>query len=161
MSKNLILNQNQFQQNQNIQNQYFQNNYSDINNNFPNMNQISNPENKNENQLDNNNNYLIQENDIDNNFRNIITEIKNDSTKINNEITSNKVIKIFTHIFNANIEDVSRLLTDENFFKSSYSPDIIDNIQFPKSNFKKTEESFIYLRWKQFYNVKLLVINQH
>ena len=166
MPKNLILNQNQFQQNQfqqnqNNQNQYLQNYYSNIYNDFQNMNQMNNPENTNESQPSNNNNYCIHGNDIDSNFRNIITEIKNDANKINNDITSNKVLKVFTHIFNASIEDVAQLLTDENFFKRNCSPEIIDNIQFPKSSFKKIGESFVHLRWKQFYNVKLIVINQH
>ena len=160
MPKNLILNQILFQQNQNNQNQYFKNNNSNIYNDFPNINQINNPENINENQS-RNNNYSIQENDIDNNFRNIITEIENDSNKINNEITNNKVYKIFTHIFNDNIEDVAELLTDENFFKSTCSPDIIDNIQFPKSNFKKSGEPLVLIRWKKFYDVKLLCIKQY
>ena len=158
--KNLIFNQKQIQQNQNNQNQYFQNYYSNIYNDFQNMNPINNPENSNENQS-NNNNYSIQENDIDNNFRNIITEIENDTNKISKEITNEKVHKIFTHIFNDSIEDVVGLLTDENFFKSTCSPDLLDNIQFPKSNFKKSGEPLIILRWKKFYDVKFLLIKQH
>ena len=160
MPKNLILNQILFQQNQNNQNQYFKNNNSNIYNDFQNINQINNPENINENQS-RNNNYSIQENDIDNNFRNIITEIENDTNKISKEITNEKVHKIFTHIFNDSIEDVVGLLTDENFFKSTCSPDLLDNIQFPKSNFKKSGEPLIILRWKKFYSVKLICINQN
>ena len=162
MPKNLLFNKNQFQfqQSENKQNQYFQNYYQNVFYDIPNMNQFNNPENINENQSINNNCY-IQGHDIDNNFLNIITEIKNDANKINDKITNNKDIKIFTHIFNAKIEDVAEVLTDENFFKNNCSPDTIDDIQFTKNNFKNPEDHFVLLRWKKFYSVKLICINQN
>ena len=157
--KNLIINQNNFQQNDINKNQYLQN-IQNTYNTFNCINPINNPENTNENQSTNNN-YNIQEIDIDNNFSNIITEIKKDENKTNNEIRNDKVFKLFTHIFNDKMEDVAQLLTDENFFKSNISPELIDNIQFPKGNFKKSEDRFVLLRWKKFYNVKLKSLNQY
>ena len=159
LPKNLLINQNNFQKNEYNKNKFLQN-FPNEYYNFNYINKINNPENTNENQSFNNN-YYIQGNDIDNNFLNIITEIKNDKNKINNEITNNKVFQLFTHIFNDKMEDVAQLLTDENFFKSTISPDIIDNIQFPKGNFKNPGDRFVFLRWKKFYNVKLKCMNQH
>ena len=52
-------------------------------------------------------------------------------------------------------------MTDENFFKSTIPPDIIDNIQFPKGNFINPGDRFVFLRWKKFYNVKLKCMNQY
>ena len=159
LPKNLLINQNNFQKNEYNKNKFLQN-FPNEYYNFNYINQINNPENANENQSFNNN-YYIQGNDIDNNFLNIITEIKNDKNKINNEIKNNKVFQLFIHIFNDKMEDVAQLLTDENFFKSTISPDIIDNIQFPKGNFKDLGNHFVFLRWKKFYNVKLKYINQY
>ena len=158
--KNLLLKKNQFQQKENKQNKYFQNYYQNTYYDIPNMNQVNNPENINENKSINNN-YYIQDNNIDNNFLNIITEIKNDANEIKDKNTNNKDIRIFTHIFNAKIEDVAEVLTDKNFFKEICSSEIIDDIQFTKNNFKNPEDHFVLFRWKKFYSVKFICINQN
>ena len=113
MPKNLILNQNQ---NNNIPYPNYPISYQNIYPNNQNMSQFPNFASFNENK--HNFNY-IQNNEIDANFRNIISEIKNDENEIINNVTSNKVFNSCSYIFNANIEDVAEILTDENFFKNN------------------------------------------
>ena len=154
MPKNLMLNQNQ---NNNIPYANYPISYPNMYQNNQNMNQFPNFTSLNENQPNCN---FIQNNEIDDNFRNIISEIKNDENKIINNITSNKVFNICSYIFNANIEDVAEILTDENFFKNNCPSEIIDNINFPKNSFSKNGNNIISCRWKQFYNLKLVCSNQ-
>ena len=156
MPKNLILNQYQ-NQNNNIRYQNYPIPYPNIYPNNSNINQIPNFESLNENKS---NFDYIQNNEFDDNFRNIITEIKNDENKIINKPTSNKVSNTYSYIFNANIEDVVEILTDENFFKNNCPPEIIDNVDFPKNCFSKVGDNIISLRWKQFYKIKLVCSNQ-
>ena len=66
----------------------------------------------------------------------------------------------YSYIFDANIEDVVEILTDENFFKNNCPPEIIDNVDFPKNCFSKVGDNIISLRWKQFYKIKLVCSNQ-
>ena len=156
MPKNLILNQYQ-NQNNNISYQNYPIPYPNIFPNNHNINQILNLESLNENKS---NFDYIQNNEFDDNFRNIITEIKNDENKIINKPTSNKVSNTYSYIFDANIEDVVEILTDENFFKNNCPPEIIDNVDFPKNCFSKVGDNIISLRWKQFYKIKLVCSNQ-
>ena len=156
MPKNLILNQYQ-NQNNNISYQNYPIPYPNIYPNNHNINQILNLESLNENKS---NFDYIQNNEFDDNFRNIITEIKNDENKIINKPTSNKVSNTYSYIFDANIEDVVEILTDENFFKNNCPPEIIDNVDFPKNCFSKVGDNIISLRWKQFYKIKLVCSNQ-
>ena len=156
MPKNLILNQYQ-NQNNNIRYQNYPIPYPNIYPNNSNINQIPNFESLNENKS---NFDYIQNNEFDDNFRNIITEIKNDENKIIDKPTSNKVSNTYSYIFNANIEDVVEILTDENFFKNNCPPEIIDNVDFPKNCFSKVGDNIISLRWKQFYKIKLVCSNQ-
>ena len=156
MPKNLILNQYQ-NQNNNISYQNYPIPYPNIYPNNHNINQILNLESLNENKS---NFDYIQNNEFDDNFRNIITEIKNDENKIINKPTSNKVSNTYSYIFDANIEDVVEILTDENFFKNKCPPEIIDNVDFPKNCFSKVGDNIISLRWKQFYKIKLVCSNQ-
>ena len=156
MPKNLILNQYQ-NQNNNIRYQNYPIPYPNIYPNNSNINQIPNFESLNENKS---NFDYIQNNEFDDNFRNIITEIKNDENKIINKPTSNKVSNTYSYIFDANIEDVVEILTDENFFKNNCPPEIIDNVDFPKNCFSKVGDNIISLRWKQFYKIKLVCSNQ-
>ena len=142
--------------------------YQNQNNNIPyqnypfssnnqNINQIPNFVSFNENKSSYNYNH---NNEIDDNFRNIITEIKNDEHRIKNISTNNKVSNFYSYIFNANIEDVAELLTNENFFKNNCTSEIIDNIDFPKNAFLKIGNNIISCRWKKFYNLKLECYNQ-
>ena len=156
MPKNLILNQYQ-NQNNNIRYQNYPIPYPNIYPNNSNINRIPNFESLNENKS---NFDYIQNNEFDDNFRNIITEIKNDENKIINKPTSNKVSNTYSYIFDANIEDVVEILTDENFFKNNCPPEIIDNVDFPKNCFSKVGDNIISLRWKQFYKIKLVCSNQ-
>lgn len=156
MPKNLILNQYQ-NQNNNISYQNYPIPYPNIYPNNSNINQIPNFESLNENKS---NFDYIQNNEFDDNFRNIITEIKNDENKIIDKPTSNKVSNTYSYIFDANIEDVVEILTDENFFKNNCPPEIIDNVDFPKNCFSKVGDNIISLRWKQFYKIKLVCSNQ-
>ena len=156
MPKNLILNQYQ-NQNNNISYQNYPIPYPNIYPNNHNINQILNLESLNENKS---NFDYIQNNEFDDNFRNIITEIKNDENKIIDKPTSNKVSNTYSYIFDANIEDVVEILTDENFFKNNCPPEIIDNVDFPKNCFSKVGDNIISLRWKQFYKIKLVCSNQ-
>ena len=156
MPKNLILNQYQ-NQNNNIRYQNYPIPYPNIYPNNSNINRIPNFESLNENKS---NFDYIQNNEFDDNFRNIITEIKNDENKIINKPTSNKVSNTYSYIFDANIEDVAEILTDENFFKNNCPPEIIDNVDFPKNCFSKVGDNIISLRWKQFYKIKLVCSNQ-
>ena len=156
MPKNLILNQYQ-NQNNNISYQNYPIPYPNIYPNNHNINQILNLESLNENKS---NFDYIQNNEFDDNFRNIITEIKNDENKIKNKPTSNKVSNTYSYIFDANIENVVEILTDENFFKNNCPPEIIDNVDFPKNCFSKVGDNIISLRWKQFYKIKLVCSNQ-
>ena len=156
MPKNLILNQYQ-NQNNNISYQNYPIPYPNIYPNNSNINQIPNFESLKENKS---NFDYIQNNEFDDNFRNIITEIKNDENKIKNKPTSNKVSNTYSYIFDANIEDVAEILTDENFFKNNCPPEIIDNVDFPKNCFSKVGDNIISLRWKQFYKIKLVCSNQ-
>ena len=156
MPKNLILNQYQ-NQNNNISYQNYPIPYPNIYPNNHNINQILNLESLNENKS---NFDYIQNNEFDDNFRNIITEIKNDENKIIDKPTSNKVSNTYSYIFDANIEDVAEILTDENFFKNNCPPEIIDNVDFPKNCFSKVGDNIISLRWKQFYKIKLVCSNQ-
>ena len=156
MPKNLILNQYQ-NQNNNIPYQNYPIPYPNIYPNNSNINRIPNFESLNENKS---NFDYIQNNEFDDNFRNIITEIKNDENKIINKPTSNKVSNTYSYIFDANIEDVVEILTDENFFKNNCPPEIIDNVDFPKNCFSKVGDNIISLRWKQFYKIKLVCSNQ-
>ena len=156
MPKNLILNQYQ-NQNNNIRYQNYPIPYPNIYPNNSNINQIPNFESLNENKS---NFDYIQNNEFDDNFRNIITEIKNDENKIIDKPTSNKVSNTYSYIFDANIEDVVEILTDENFFKNNCPPEIIDNVDFPKNCFSKVGDNIISLRWKQFYKIKLVCSNQ-
>ena len=156
MPKNLILNQYQ-NQNNNIRYQNYPIPYPNIYPNNHNINQILNLESLNENKS---NFDYIQNNEFDDNFRNIITEIKNDENKIIDKPTSNKVSNTYSYIFDANIEDVVEILTDENFFKNNCPPEIIDNVDFPKNCFSKVGDNIISLRWKQFYKIKLVCSNQ-
>ena len=156
MPKNLILNQYQ-NQNNNIRFQNYPIPYPNIYPNNSNINQIPNFESLNENKS---NFDYIQNNEFDDNFRNIITEIKNDENKIIDKPTSNKVSNTYSYIFDANIEDVVEILTDENFFKNNCPPEIIDNVDFPKNCFSKVGDNIISLRWKQFYKIKLVCSNQ-
>ena len=156
MPKNLILNQYQ-NQNNNIPYQNYPIPYPNIYPNNSNINQIPNFESLNENKS---NFDYIQNNEFDDNFRNIITEIKNDENKIIDKPTSNKVSNTYSYIFDANIEDVVEILTDENFFKNNCPPEIIDNVDFPKNCFSKVGDNIISLRWKQFYKIKLVCSNQ-
>ena len=156
MPKNLILNQYQ-NQNNNISYQNYPIPYPNIFPNNHNINQILNLESLNENKS---NFDYIQNNEFDDNFRNIITEIKNDENKIIDKPTSNKVSNTYSYIFDANIEDVVEILTDENFFKNNCPPEIIDNVDFPKNCFSKVGDNIISLRWKQFYKIKLVCSNQ-
>ena len=154
MPKNLILNQNQ---NNNIPYPNYPISYQNIYPNNQNMSQFPNFASFNENK--HNFNY-IQNNEIDANFRNIISEIKNDENEIINNVTSNKVFNSCSYIFNANIEDVAEILTDENFFKNNCPSEIIDNINFPKNCFSENGNSIISCRWKKFYTLKLECTNQ-
>ena len=156
MPKNLILKQYQ-NQNNNISYQNYPIPYPNIYPNNHNINQILNLESLNENKS---NFDYIQNNEFDDNFRNIITEIKNDENKIIDKPTSNKVSNTYSYIFDANIEDVVEILTDENFFKNNCPPEIIDNVDFPKNCFSKVGDNIISLRWKQFYKIKLVCSNQ-
>ena len=156
MPKNLILNQYQ-NQNNNISYQNYPIPYPNIYPNNHNINQILNLESLNENKS---NFDYIQNNEFDDNFRNIITEIKNDENKIIDKPTSNKVSNTYSYIFDANIEDVVEILTEENFFKNNCPPEIIDNVDFPKNCFSKVGDNIISLRWKQFYKIKLVCSNQ-
>ena len=156
MPKNLILNQYQ-NQNNNIRYQNYPIPYPNIYPNNSNINQIPNFESLNENKS---NFDYIQNNEFDDNFRNIIKEIKNDENKIIDKPTSNKVSNTYSYIFDANIEDVVEILTDENFFKNNCPPEIIDNVDFPKNCFSKVGDNIISLRWKQFYKIKLVCSNQ-
>ena len=156
MPKNLILNQYQ-NQNNNIRYQNYPIPYPNIYPNNSNINRIPNFESLNENKS---NFDYIQNNEFDDNFRNIITEIKNDENKIIDKPTSNKVSNTYSYIFDANIEDVVEILTDENFFKNNCPPEIIDNVDFPKNCFSKVGDNIISLRWKQFYKIKLVCSNQ-
>ena len=93
-----------------------------------------------ESQNSNNNNNSL----IDINFRNIINDIKNneneDSEKIN--------------IFNANIEDVKEVFTDNLFFKNDCPSSIIDNVKFTKQSFLDLG-NVISFRWKNFFILEL------
>ena len=162
MPKNLLLNQ-QFQNNPNINN--LNNNYPMP---FPNMNlynqsinPIYNPEFINENKQNiNYNNY----NDIDTNFRNIITEIKEEEkedNKINEKSTKYNFYSTYTYTFDGSLEEVTEVLTNENFFRKIVPSDIIDNVNFETNAFKSQKDSIISLRWKKFYNIKLKCSKQN
>ena len=158
LPKNIFKNQSQIPPNENYINQYYQTPYPNMPYNAPNINQISNYENNYENKSNNNYN---QDNEIDKNFSNIITEIKNDENKINKDIKSNKVFKVFSYIFNDKMEDVAEVLTDENLFKEACPSDIIDKIVFQKFSKDKSKDCYVLLTWKKFYNVKLIIYNQY
>jgi hypothetical protein len=142
MPKNLLINQ-QFQNNPNINN--LNNNYPMP---FPNMNlynqsinPIYNPEFINENKQNiNYNNY----NDIDTNFRNIITEIKEEEkedNKINEKSTKYNFYSTYTYTFDGSLEEVTEVLTSENFFRKIVPSGIIDNVNFEKNAFRSQEDS--------------------
>ena len=153
-SKDFNNNPNQNSPNINYPNQY---------NQFPFPNMFSNEQNINQNLFDkqkNNDNITYNpDNDIDNNFRNIISEIKKDESKINKDNTCNKVYKAYSYIFNSKMEEVINVMTDENIFKDDCPLGRIDNVQFPKDNFAKYENSIVCLRWKKFYEIKLISSN--
>ena len=155
--KNFLINQSPNSQNQNYPNQYIPISYQNMPYNYQNMNQVPNTE-KNYQQQPKNN--YSQDNEIDNNFRNIITEIKNDENNINKDTTNNKVYQIFSYIFNDKIKDVAEVFTDENLLKIACPSEIVDNIEFSKDKFKKNGDT-VLLRWKKFYNCKLIFYNQY
>ena len=121
--------------------------------NQPNLNQLTNQGNINQT------NQNI-DNEIDENYSKIIKETKTDEYKINKEISNNKVFKAYSHIFDANMEEVVSIFIDEKFFNNPSLSDIIDNVKFPKDLFSKSEETLVYIRWKKFYNIKLVCSNQ-
>ena len=144
LPKNLIINSNQ--QQSNIYNPMYNQN---LNNND--LNQLINQGNSFKNQFNNN---CIPDNEIDKNYRNIIKEISKDENKNNNDLTSNKVFKAYTHIFDAKIEEVVDFFTDENVYNNTILSELIDNVKFPKTNFTKSGNDLVYIRWKKFYIVK-------
>ena len=146
---------NKTSQNENHPNQFYPSSYPNMPFNDPNLNIMSNQENNFGYQL--NNNYS-QDNENDKNFRNIITEI-NGKNNINKEITSDKVFKVFTHVFNDKMEDVAEVLMDEHLFKIACPSDIINIIEYPKKDQNQNKEFFMRLVWKNFYNVKLVIYN--
>ena len=151
LPKNLIINSNQ--QKSKIYNQMYNQN---LNNND--LNQLINQGNSFKNQFNNN---CIPDNEIDKNYRNIIKEISKDENKNKNDLTSNKVFKAYTHIFDAKIEEVVDFFTDENVFNNTILSELIDNIKFPKTNFTKSGNDLVYIRWKKFYNIKLLCSDRY
>ena len=115
---------------------------------FPNMNlynqsinPIYNPEFINENKQNiNYNNY----NDIDTNFRNIITEIKEEEkedNKINEKTTKYNFYSTYTYTFDGSLEEVTEVLTNENFFRKIVPSDIIDNVNFETNAFRSQKDS--------------------
>ena len=101
-----------------------------------------------------------QDNENDNNFRSIITEIKNDENKIINKKKPNKVYKVYSYLFDSNMEDVIDIMTNQNYFKDDCNIGRIDNVKFPEENFAKSGNNIVSLRWKKFYEIKLLSSNQ-
>ena len=159
MPKNLILNQNNQNQNANIPvPNYPQMPFSNYYNNNPNTIQTFSPEPLYEKNF--NSNYS-NVNEIDNNFRKIITEINNDQNDINKKKGSGKFSCIYSYIFNSDMEEIIDMLTNEDFFKNICPSDIIDNVNFPKQPFTAPGEKMLSLRWKKFYNVKLVSSNYH
>ena len=157
MPKKLILNQNNQNTNIPVPN-YPQMPFLNYYNNNPNTIQPFSPEPLYDKNF--NSNYC-NANDIDNNFRKIITEINNDQNDINKKETSGKFSSIYSYIFNSDIEEVVDMLSNEDFFKNICPSDIIDNVHFPKQTFSEPGEKILSLRWKKFYNVKLVSSNYH
>ena len=127
-------------------------------------NNILYPENKsgfesqNSNQRKTSNNYYNNSpnDEIDNNFRNIIKDINVEEVIDKNAKNDNRVFKAFSHVFNANIDEVKETLIDQSFFKNSCPPSIIDNIQFTLNNKSNVKGNMVSLRWKKFYTLELL-----
>ena len=59
------------------------------------------------------------------------------------------------------MEEVVDMLSNEDFFKNICPPDIIDNVHFPKQPFSAPGEKILSLRWKKFYNIKLVSSDYH
>ena len=157
MPKNLIINQNN--QNVNILSpNYPQIPFSNFYNNNPNIMQPFSSESFYENNLNSNYSNI---NEIDNNFKTIITEINNAQNDINKKETSGKFSTTYSYIFNSSIEEVSDTLANEDFFKNKCPSDIIDNFNIPKNAFIDPSEKILSLRWKKFYNIKLVSSNYH
>ena len=150
--KNLLANQfqgqnkNSFQKNINMNN-ISQNYYIPDPNLYYNNMLLSEHKGNFESQNSNNNNNSL----IDINFKNIINDIKNneneDSEKIN-------IFKPFTYMFDANIEDVKEVFTDNLFFKNDCPSSIIDNVKFTKQSFLDLG-NVISFRWKNFFILEL------
>jgi hypothetical protein len=106
----------------------------------------------------NSNNYYGSPNEVDKNFRNIINDINVNSNENeeNYKNYNNIMFKAFFHIFDANINEVREILTDNLLFKNNCSHSVIDNISFTKNNFSSTEGNIISFRWKKFYTLELI-----
>ena len=136
-------NKNIFPKDKNVNNS--QNYFSSIPNLYHNNMLLSEHKNSFESQNSNNNSL------IDTNFKNIINDIKNNE---NEDADKNNLFKPFTYIFNANIEDVKEVFTDNLFFKNHCPESIIDNVKFTTKSFVD-EGNVISLRWKKFYTLEL------
>ena len=94
----------------------------------------------------------------DKNFRNIANDVS--INFYDNEDSGNnyneKRFKPYSYIFEANINEVKEILTDNLFFKNSCPSSIIDNVQFTINNFSDTEGNIISFRWKKFYTLQLM-----
>ena len=75
---------------------------------------------------------------------------------VNDNKDSKKIFKSFCYIFNANINEVKELLTNQLFFRNECPSSIIDNVQFTINNFSDTVGNIISFRWKKFYTLELM-----
>ena len=75
---------------------------------------------------------------------------------VNDNEDSKKIFKSFAYIFNANINELKELLTNQLFFKDECPSSIIDNVQFTINNFSDTVGNIISFRWKKFYTLQLM-----
>ena len=74
----------------------------------------------------------------------------------NDNEESEKIFKAFSYTFDANINEVKELLTNQLFFKDECPSSIIDNVQFTINNFSDTVGNIISFRWKKFYTLELM-----
>ena len=75
---------------------------------------------------------------------------------VNDNEDNGKIFKAFSYTFDANINELKDLLTDQLFFKNDCPSSIIDNVQFTINNFSDTEGNIISFRWKKFYTLQLM-----
>jgi hypothetical protein len=75
---------------------------------------------------------------------------------VNDNEDNEKILKAFSYTFDANINEVKELLTNQLFFRNECPSSIIDNVQFTINNFSDTVGNIISFRWKKFYTLQLM-----